>query len=235
MFKASQVLHALKSQKSLQKVSVLQRFFKTGPGEYGEGDVFWGITVPAIRKTVKLYSSLPLTETKLLLKSSIHEARLCALLMLVQQFQKGSEKDRQHIYTIYLAHTCYINNWDLVDLSADKIVGAYLENHPRNKLHTLAQSRMLWEKRIAMMATFHFIKKGDAKDALHIARILLFDPHDLIQKAVGWMLREIGKRVSIETERAFLNQYAPRMPRTALRYAIERMPPTERKKYLAKK
>lgn len=232
---ASHVLQTLKSQKSLEKASVLRRFFKTGPGEYGEGDIFWGITVPAIRKVAKAFPLLPLSEITQLLKSKIHEVRLCALLMLVQQFQKGPDVRQQHIYTTYLAHTRYINNWDLVDLSADKIVGAYLEKHPRDILHTLAQSRMLWEKRIAMMATFNFIKKGDAKDALRIARILLFDPHDLIQKAVGWMLREIGKRVSIETERKFLNQYASRMPRTSLRYAIERMPPSERKKYLAKK
>lgn len=213
----------------------MQRFFKTGPGEYGEGDVFWGITVPVTRKVVRAFSTLPLSETKKLLTSKIHEVRLCALLMLVQQFQKGTEKERQYIYSTYLAHTRYINNWDLVDLSADRIVGAYLETRPRNILDALARSRMLWEKRIAMMATFHFIKKGDAKDALRIARVLLFDTHDLIQKAVGWMLREIGKRVSIDEERKFLNQYASRMPRTALRYAIERMPPLMRKKYLTKK
>lgn len=225
----------LKKLADPQKAKFLPRFFKTGPGEYGEGDKFIGVTVPNTRIIAKRYGNLSFSDLKLLLTSPIHEERLCALLILVEQFKKADEKNREKIYKFYLASTKYINNWDLVDLSADQIVGGYLTDKPRDILTKLAKSPNLWERRIAIIATFNFIKQKDATWTIRIAHMLLTDSHDLIQKAVGWMLREVGKRCDKKTLIDFLNQYAHMMPRTMLRYAIEHFPENERQKYLKTK
>ncbi len=213
------------------KAKILQGFFKTGPGEYGEGDIFLGIKVPALRKLSKEHDGIPLNETVQLLKSSIHEERLLALLMLVHAFSKGDEALQKKIYDLYLKHTRYINNWDLVDLTAPNIVGTYLLDKSKKPLYALAKSNDLWQCRIAIMATFSFIRQNDFDDTLKISNTLLTDEHDLIHKAVGWMLREVGKR-SLVTEERFLQQHYKKMPRTMLRYAIERFPEAKRKKYL---
>jgi 3-methyladenine DNA glycosylase AlkD len=213
------------------KAKILQGFFKTGPGEYGEGDIFLGINVPVLRKLSKEHDGIPLKETMQLLKSSIHEERLLALLMLVRAFSKGDEALQKKICELYLKHTKHINNWDLVDLTAPNIVGTYLLDKSRKTLYALAKSNDLWQRRIAIMATFSFIKQSDFDDTLKISNTLLTDKHDLIHKAVGWMLREVGKR-SLFTEERFLQQHYRKMPRTMLRYAIERFPEAKRKKYL---
>ncbi|RJR15058.1 DNA alkylation repair protein [Candidatus Microgenomates bacterium] len=222
--------------KNPQKAKFLQRFFKTGKGEYAEGDVFWGLTVPQSRSLVKKYKALSLTDIKILLTSKIHEQRLIALLLLVDKFNKGDEKVRPEIFKLYLAHTKYINNWDLVDLSAGNIVGAYLTKRPRDVLYKLARSKNLWEKRIAMIATFYFIYElKEYEDTFTIAEILLHDTHDLIHKAVGWMLREVGKRISRKVEKQFLDKHAHEMPRTMLRYAIEHFAKEEKMHYMSLK
>lgn len=209
------------------------RFFKTGPGEYGEGDIFYGIRVPDVRKVAKKFSRLSLSEIEKLLHSRYHEARLCALIILVSKCKKGDQGLRKKIYELYLRNTEYINNWDLVDTSAVHIVGSYLMDKDRKVLYQLAESDSLWERRIAIMSTFHFIKNNDFRDTLLIAEKLLNDPHDLIHKAVGWMLREVGNR-DLEEEEAFLQKHVHNMPRTMLRYAIEKFPEGKRQKYLAK-
>ncbi len=208
-----------------------QRFFKTAKGEYGHGDIFLGIRVPVIRKQVKKYRGITLGEVKKLLKSPFHEIRLCSLLMLVDMFAKEDDTERSKIYSFYLKNTRHINNWDLVDLSAPHIVGAYLERRNKKPLYVLARSASLWERRISVIATFYLIKNNDFVDALKIAHILKNDPEDLIHKAVGWMLREIGKRNQAVEERYLKKQYK-HMPRTMLRYAIERLPESRRKAYL---
>jgi 3-methyladenine DNA glycosylase AlkD len=208
-----------------------QRFFKTGKGEYGEGDQFLGIRVPILRKQAKKLEDMPLKEVQKLLESSFHEERLCALLILVRQFNQGNSDTQARIYTLYLGNTQFINNWDLVDSSAYHIVGPYLEHNDRNPLYKLAQSSRLWERRIAIMSTFHFIKNNQFDDALAISQQLLSDPEDLIHKAVGWMLREIGNR-DLATEKAFLREHYQQMPRTMLRYAIEKFPEQDRQDYL---
>jgi 3-methyladenine DNA glycosylase AlkD len=208
-----------------------QRFFKTAEGQYGHGDIFLGIRVPVIRKQVKKYRGITLNEVNKLLKSPYHEIRLCALLMLVELFAKGDDTENSRMYALYLKNTRHINNWDLVDLSAHHIVGAYLEHRNRNPLYTLARSASLWERRISVIATFYLIKKNDFADALKITQILKNDPEDLIHKAVGWMLREIGKRNQAVEER-YLKRHYKHMPRTMLRYAIERFPEAKRKAYL---
>lgn len=213
------------------KAKILQGFFKTGPGEYGEGDRFLGIVVPVIRKLAKQYQDTPIGEVKKLLTSAIHEERLLALLMLVQRYQKGNDGLKKIIYDLYLESTRCINNWDLVDLSAEKIVGPYLKDRARRPLYRLAKSKSLWERRIAIISTFHYIKDHDYGDALAVAGLLLDDAEDLIHKAVGWMLREVGKRDRGVEER-FLRAHYRSMPRTMLRYAIERFPESKRKKYL---
>ena len=208
-----------------------QRFFKTGSGEYGEGDRFLGIRVPVLRRHVRQCRDVEPEEVLELLASRYHEERLFALLLLVDRFKRGNKQERSWIYKQYLANTQYINNWDLVDSSADKIVGAYLEQCGRKPLYKLAKSSLMWERRIAVMATFHFIRQEDFKDTLAICELLLDDDQGLIHKATGWMLREIGKR-DITAETDFLDRYYTVMPRTMLRYAIERLPETERRKYL---
>lgn len=222
---------ALKELASPAIATQSQRFFKTGKGEYGEGDQFLGIRVPVLREQAKTFQDTPLNEVQKLLESSFHEERLCALLILVRKFAKGSPDKQARIYTLYLNNTQHINNWDLVDLSAYHIVGPYLEDKDRRPLRDLAQSDSLWERRIAIISTFHFIRNNQFDDTLAIAKQLLNDPEDLIHKAVGWMLREIGKR-DLAIEEAFLKDHYQQMPRTMLRYAIEKFPEPKRKQYL---
>ncbi len=222
----------LRGKSSLAKAKVLRGFFKTGAGQYGEGDVFLGVTVPDSRKIAVKYKCLSFQDTEKLLKSKVHEERLVALLILVHNFNEGKEEGKKKIFNFYLRNTRFVNNWDLVDLSADKIVGLYLlDKSDKRILYKLASSKNLWERRIAIVATFNFIKNGQFKDTLKVAEILLNDDHDLIHKAVGWMLREVGK-CSLETEEKFLKKHYKKMPRTMLRYAIERFPNDIRLQYL---
>lgn len=214
-----------------QQAAILSRFFKTGPGQYGEGDRFIGVKVPVTRKVAREFKSLPLSEVECLLHSEIHEERLLALVILVGQFEQGDDAARKTIYRFYLANTKHINNWDLVDLSAPQIVGGYLEHRSRKPLDGLAKSASLWERRISILATHWFIRHGDFADTLKIAEKLLPDKEDLIHKAVGWMLREVGKR-DVATLEEFLGQHCRAMPRTMLRYAIERFPDDKRRAYL---
>lgn len=230
--KSSDVTSELKKVADPKKGKFLQRFFKTGKGEYAEGDIFIGVTVPESRKIVKRFKNLPLAEVKKLLKSKIHEERLVALLILVSRFKKGDENQKKEIYKLYLGSTRYINNWDLVDLSAGYIVGAYLDGKNKSILTKLAKSKSLWERRIAIISTFYFIYNGDPDPTLEVSEVLLNDKEDLIYKAVGWMLREVGKRISQEEEEKFLKRHYKKMPRTMLRYAIERFRPDLRLKYL---
>jgi 3-methyladenine DNA glycosylase AlkD len=209
----------------------LQRFFKTGPGQYGEGDVFLGIRVPVLRRLTKEAAALPLEDAEELLRSPYHEERLLALLILVRAHARGDAALRERIHATYLANTRYVDNWDLVDSSAEHLVGAHLRDGDRGLLDRLAASDSLWERRIAVIATFHFIKRGEFADTLRIAGLLLHDRHDLIHKAVGWMLREVGKR-DREAEEAFLREHCRAMPRTMLRYAVERFPEPLRLAYL---
>ena len=217
--------------KNSRKARDLQRFFKTGPGEYGEGDKFLGITVPMIRKTAKKYHDMELAEAETILKSPIHEERFLALVILVHKFRNSDEMGRKRIYRSYLTHTRYINSWDLVDTSAEHIVGAFLKDKSKRPLFRLAKSNSLWERRIAVMATFHFIKENHFHETLEIARRLLTDREDLIHKAVGWMLREIGKR-DMSVEENFLRAHHQIMPRVMLRYAIEKFAEPKRKEYI---
>lgn len=214
-----------------EKAKKLSGFFKTGKGQYGEGDVFLGIPVPEQRKVAKKYIDLSIQDLQELLSSIIHEHRLTALLILVTKYEKADNPGKEEIFNFYLKNTEYINNWDLVDLSAPKIVGDYLHKKDRSILFKLAKSNNLWERRIAILSTFKFIRYNDFEDALSISEQLLHDEHDLIHKAVGWMLREIGKRDK-EVEEGFLSKYYMQMPRTMLRYAIEKFDENKRKFYL---
>ncbi len=209
-----------------------QRFFKTGEGEYGEGDRFLGIRVPELRSLLKRFGDSTLEDIQKLLRSEFHEERLFSLLLMVRQFNRGSQAKKSAILSIYLENTLYINNWDLVDSSAYKIVGPYLEGRDRSVLYRLAKSSNLWERRIAIMSTLHFIRNRDFEDALKLSKILMHDKEDLLHKAVGWMLREVGIRDSA-AEKTFLRSNYKLMPRTMLRYAIEKFPENERKQYLA--
>lgn len=219
------ILAELKKYANQENAKILQRFFKTGKGEYGEGDVFIGVRVPDIRKVAKENKDISLKKVEKLLQNKIHEARLLGLLILTYK------KLDKEIYDLYLRNTKYVNNWDLVDLTAHKIVGKYLENKNRNILYKLAKSKSLWEKRISIISCFWFIKDKDFEDAIKISEILLHDKHDLIHKAVGWMLREIGNRDQC-TEEKFLDKYHKVMPRTMLRYSIERFSDKKRKYYM---
>ena len=210
---------------------ILQWFFKTGPGEYGEGDVFVGVRVPVLRKVMKEFAPADEATLDALLQSAVHEDRLMALLILVSQFEKGNEAERTRLYRFYLAHTARINNWDLVDVSAPQVVGGYLAGRSRRPLYRLAESPSLWERRISILATFTFIRQGDFSDALALADRLLHDREDLMHKAVGWMLREVGKR-DVTVLEAFLKPRCKTMPRTMLRYAIEKFPEPKRQAYL---
>ena len=209
-----------------------QRYFKTGPDQYGAGDVFLGIKVPPLRAMAKLYRDASLKTISALLQSRYHEERFFALLLLMQHYQHGTDEDRSAAYDLYLGNTHRINNWDLVDVSAPHIVGRHLQDRSRRILHKLSRSSSLWERRIAIISTLDFIRVNDFDDTLRIAATLLRDEHDLMHKAVGWMLREVGKR-DLDREEDFLQQHYRNMPRTMLRYAIERFPEAKRKSYLS--
>ena len=228
---AAAIHKELRALSAPETAAILQRFFKTGPGQYGEGDVFLGIKVPPLRALAKRHRDTDLGVIGALLSSRYHEERLFALLLLMQFYRDGTEQDKTAAYELYLANTHRINNWDLVDVSAPHIVGRHLQDRSRQLLRKLARSPSLWERRIAILSTFHFIRLNDFDDALRISGILLHDEHDLMHKAVGWMLREIGKR-DLTREEGFLVRHYRAMPRTMLRYAIERLPETRRKKYL---
>ncbi|NHQ60854.1 DNA alkylation repair protein [Chlorobium sp. BLA1] len=207
------------------------RFFKTGSGEYGEGDLFRGIRVPVLRKLAPALDNVPPEEVIRLLASAFHEDRLLALLLLIRRFRKADGVEQERIYNSYLANTLHINNWDLVDISAEHIVGSFLRNRDRAPLYRLAVSESLWERRIAIVSTFHFIRCNEFHDTLAIAGMLLNDPEELIHKAAGWMLREVGKRDQ-PAEEEFLRVHCRRMPRVMLRYAIERFEEGKRQRYL---
>jgi 3-methyladenine DNA glycosylase AlkD len=228
---ADETIMTLRALANPERAQQMQRYFKTGPGEYGEGDMFLGIPMPEARKVAKRCEKLSLAETVSLLHSPAHEARMVALLILCRQYQRADVSGKERIYGLYLENTRFINNWDLVDLSARDIVGAHLASRNRGRLYSLAASPLIWERRIAVLATFHFLKLDDFSDGLKIARLLLADREDLIHKAVGWMLREIGKQdQSVEEE--FLREHYRIMPRTMLRYATERFPEDLRRSYL---
>lgn len=211
------------------KASVMQGFFKTARGQYGEGDIFLGLTVPQSRSIAKLHQTADLDAVQELLRSRIHEERLVALLILVSKYDSGDKR----IFEFYLNNLRYVNNWDLVDLSAPCILGAHLFDRERSLLLKLARSEYLWQKRIAIVATLHFIRRDDFGDTIKIAEILLDDKHDLIHKAVGWMLREVGKRDQVLLEKFLTSHYA-KMPRTMLRYAIKRLPEKKKKFYMTR-
>lgn len=213
------------------KAALLQGFFKTKKGEYGEGDIFLGVMVPNTRIVARKFIDLSLDEIKKVLYSRIHEERLCALLILVEKYKKADEKSKKKIFDFYIKNSKQANNWDLVDLSAPKIVGNYLLDKDKKILYKFAVSKNLWQKRISILATFMFIKYKKYGDSIKIAKILMKDKHDLIHKAVGWMLREVGNKNMIEEEK-FLKKYYKKMPRTMLRYAIEKFPEEKRQKYL---
>lgn len=217
-------LHALADP---DRAKQLSRYFKTGPGDYAAGDIFIGVTVPVMRKIAQQFRDLSVADLHHLIVSSIHEERFLALAILVLQYVQKSEE----VYTFYLDNRRYINNWDLVDLSAPQIMGAHLFGRDRTILFDLARSAALWDRRIAIVATHYFIRNKDFSSTLRLAEELLTDPHDLIHKAAGWMLREVGKR-DIQVLEGFLDQHALTMPRTMLRYTIERFPEDKRKSYL---
>jgi len=231
MLTATAIRRKLRAHANPASVAILQSFFKTGPGQYGEGDQFIGVKVPGHRVVCRECRGAPLAEVLKLLRSRIHEERALALLMLGDAFNAGDDRMRRQIYDLYLANTAFINNWDLVDCSAAQIVGGWLRGRSTAPLTRLARSQSLWERRIAMIATFDGIRRGEFGDTFRIAEILLHDEHDLIHKAVGWLLREVGKRDGA-AERAFLASRYKTMPRTMLRYAIEKFPETERRRYL---
>jgi 3-methyladenine DNA glycosylase AlkD len=221
----------LRELANAEDAKFLQRFFKTGKGEYGEGDVFIGVRVPQIRQLAKRYLDVSLEDLQALLGSRIHEERLLALILLIQRFRKSDAAGQKACYEFYVENIQHVNNWDLVDVSAEKIMGAYLFSRSRKPLETLLTSGNLWKRRMAIMATFYFIKQGDFDTTLAYAKHLLGDQEDLIHKAVGWMLREVGKR-DREEEEQFLRQHYRNMPRTMLRYAIEKFPESRRRQYL---
>lgn len=233
----SDILKEIKSKENKYKTDILARFFKTGKGQYGEGDIFLGLTVPVSRKIALKYKDISKKEINSLLKNKIHEVRLIALLILVFQYKKSDLKNKKEIVDFYLKNTKYINNWDLVDLSAYHILGDYLSNEKNSTqsriLNRLADSKNLWEQRIAMVSTFALIRKGEMKWTIKIANKFLNHKHDLIHKATGWMLREVGKRNIIELCK-FLDANLSKMPRTMLRYSIEKFPEHTRKEYLRK-
>jgi len=213
------------------KAKILMRFFKTGKGQYAEGDLFWGINVPNIRIVAKKAAGIELNEVDKLIQDSVHEVRLCALLILVYKFNSSDDSIKVDIYNLYLGKSKYINNWDLVDVTSPNIVGNYLLGRDRSILYKMAGSDNIWERRIAIISTFAFIKRGDFKDAINICKLLISDKHDLIHKATGWMLREIYKR-DREPVIKLLDEYAASMPRTMLRYSIEKMDEPARLHYL---
>lgn len=233
MVTSSQIRKELDKYIDPIKREYLPKFFKTGKGQYGEGDKFLGVIVPNTRLVAKKYKEASFKVIKELLLSEYHECRLCALLMLVERFKKSDETGKKEIYDFYLAHTRYINNWDLVDLSAPQIVGEYLKDKSREELYRRAESSLLWDQRIAVVANYTLIKSDDFTEIYALSEKLLFHKHDLIQKAVGWMLREAGKREKSLLV-SFLEKYHRVMPRTMLRYSIEKFTDDERKYFMKK-
>ncbi|MEQ1532303.1 MAG: DNA alkylation repair protein [Sideroxydans sp.] len=229
--RAAHISAELRALASPELATLQQRFFKTGPGQYAEGDIFMGIKVPPLRALAKQQRDIGLDTISTLLHSTYHEERLFALLLLMQFYKKASAQERDAAFNLYLNNTPHINNWDLVDVSAPHIVGCHLSTRPREKLHHMARSSSLWERRIAIISTLYFIRDNDFDDTLRLATCLLHDTQDLMHKAVGWMLREIGKR-DFAVEEEFLLKHYRTMPRTMLRYAIERFPETRRKEFL---
>jgi 3-methyladenine DNA glycosylase AlkD len=228
------IVREIKKHENKEKARILLRFFKTGQGEYGEGDVFLGIVVPEQRVIARKFKDIPLAEVQKLLKSLIHEHRMIALMILIEKYKEADEAGKEKIFKLYLRNTRNINNWDLVDLSCPQIVGDFLLKRDRSILYSLAGSKNLWERRIAIISTFPFIKNNQFGDTFKIAEMLLDDEHDLLHKAVGWMLREAGKRDK-ESEVKFLNRHYKSMPRTMLRYAIEKFPEKERIIFLTRR
>lgn len=225
------VVKTLQSKENKEKKEILQRFFKTGEGEYGYGDIFLGITVPETRAVAKSYQHIPLNEVLLLLKRKEHECRLCALEILIFKQKKASEAVLKELFESYLQHLDYVNNWDLVDLSAPKIMGGYLKDKERSILYELAISPVLWERRVAVITTLAFVRNGDLTDAFALCDLLLEDKEDLMRKAVGWVLRETGKKDKEQLEN-FLKKNIRRISRTSLRYAIERFGKEEKSYYM---
>lgn len=232
--KAADIRTELKSMAEPDKAAIMQRFFKTGPGQYGEGDMFIGVMVPQSRRVARKFCQLPRGEVRTLLYSHIHEERLVALLILAWSYSISSSREKEEeIVKFYLDNIKQVNNWDLVDLSAPNILGTHLVDRERSLLYRLAGSENVWERRIAIVATHRFIRNGDFSDTLKIAEMLLQDRHDLIHKATGWMLREVGKRDAAAQE-AFLEKHWRVMPQMMLRYAIERLPESKRRRYKKK-
>jgi 3-methyladenine DNA glycosylase AlkD len=231
---AKEVQEVLRARASAADAVFLQRFFKTGPGQYGESDVFIGVRVPQTRIVCKQFRALPLVEIQKLLASPVHEHRLAALIIMTLQYPSANDVGKRALYELYVENLYggNINNWDLVDASAEHIVGPYLANKPKDILYELARSKDVWQRRVAILSTFAYIKQGKSEITLKIAAVLLRDPHDLIQKAVGWMLRELGKRVDEKILTNFLDLHAAEMPRTMLRYAIERLTLKQRLYYM---
>lgn len=224
------VLEALKKHADSEKAAFFPRFFKAGKGEYAEGDKFMGVTVPQMRTVAKAFPDLPLGVIEKLIEHPYHEMRAVGLFILVGQYERGDEKTRKRIVDFYTAHLHCVNNWDLVDLTAYKLLGDWLINRNRSLLYRLAKKSHLWSQRIAIVSTYAFIRRGDLKDTFAIAALLLSHEHDLMHKATGWMLREAGKRDK-KALVGFLTRHVTRMPRTALRYAIEKFPERERRKW----
>ncbi len=223
----------LLSLKNEEKAKIYSGFFKTGKGQYGEGDRFLGITVPQQRTIAKKYLSLKFKDLEYFLKNPVHEYRFTSLVILTEQFKKANEKEKKKIFNFYIKQRKYINNWDLIDCTTPNIVGAYLFDKDKTLLYQFAKSSSMWERRIAILATLYFIKKNHYRETLEIAEILLNDKQDLIHKAAGWMLRELGKRNQI-LEEEFLQENYKTMPRTMLRYAIERFPKEKKAFYMQK-
>jgi 3-methyladenine DNA glycosylase AlkD len=230
---ADQARQRLRERAEPGRAEKQEWFFKAGPGGYGEGDRFHGVRVPDIRRLAAACRDLHLRELNELLASPFHEERLLALFVLVRRYEKGDDATRQTIFDTYITNLDRVNNWDLVDASAPRIVGAHLMRRDRGLLYRLAESEVLWERRVAMIATFAFIADGDFEDALAIGELLLNDSEDLIHKAAGWMLREVGKR-DVASLEAFLERHAACMPRTMLRYSIERLPADRRAAYMGR-
>lgn len=234
---AETVKQALAHHANKDDAVFLQRFFKTGPGQYGEGDVFIGVRVPQTRAVCKQYSALPLSEVQKLLTSKVHEYRLAALIIMTYEYPNVGAAKKQAIYELYMKNLYEgnINNWDLVDVSAEYIVGPYLQDKSKDVLYKLARSENIWRRRVAILSTFAYIKQGNPSTTFELAKILLHDSQDLLQKAVGWMLREVGKRVDEKILTDFLRTYAHEMPRTMLRYSIERLSPEQRAYFMKMK
>ena len=233
MSKALEIKRDLWNLANPERAVLCQRYFKTKKGEYGEGDQFIGNTVPDVRKVAKKHRDTSLADVRVCLHSKIHEERLCALIILTEKYVRVDEKEQKKIFDLYLKNLKWVNNWDLVDQSAPRIAGRYLLGRPKDILYKLAKSKKVWERRVAILSTLNFIVNKKYEDTLKIAEILLTDKHDLLHKAVGWMLREVGKR-GLKVEEKFLKKYSSKMPRTMLRYAIEKFPEAKRLEYLKK-